>query len=233
MKKVLISVSICVLILFLSLFITIYDNTYIDNNKFKVVKFDKCTDGDTAWFKINGKTKKYRFLAIDSPEVDTELGINAKEYVCNILTNAKKIEVEYDVVGEKVDKYKRELVWVYVDGKLLQSDILSKGFAKIKYVYANYEYLEKLKIDENKALNKKIGIWKNYTNKIYNDYYTVTFNYTYKNKSINVLKNNMVDLIDNPYIEGCRFIGWKYGNYLFDLTTKINKDYKLVAEFDC
>ena len=53
------------------------------------------------------------------------------------------------------------------------------------------------------------------------------------NKNIKVLKNSMVDLIDNPYINGCRFVGWKYGNYLFDLSTKINKNYNLSAKFEC
>ena len=181
MKKTIVIISIFILILFLSLFISIYDDTYINNNKHKEVELDKCVDGDTAWFKINGKSKKYRFLAIDSPEIDTVTGLISKEYVCNILKNAKKIEIEYDVVGEMVDKYKRELVWVYIDGKLLQSDLISQGLAKIKYIYDNKEYLEELKIKENKAIEEKLGIWKNYTNKTYNDYHTVTFNYTYKN----------------------------------------------------
>ena len=28
----------------------------------------KCVDGDTAYFNINGKEKKVRFLAVDTPE---------------------------------------------------------------------------------------------------------------------------------------------------------------------
>lgn len=233
-RKIIFS-SIISLIIFLIIFMFLYDTKLhnIKTNELISVKLDKCIDGDTAWFKTEKNSKKYRFLAIDSPELDTEKGANSAYYVCEILKEAKKIEIEYDIVGYSIDKYGRELVWVYVDGELLQEKLLEKGYAKIKYIYANYEYLDKLFEIENEAINNRLGIWENYTNKVYNDYYTVTFDYSYSNKSVKVLKNSMVDLIDNPYIEGCRFIGWKYGNYLFDLSTKINKDYNLSAKFDC
>ena len=234
-KKIIIFFSITILLVFLMFFMTIYDfkiNNIKTDSKLNV-ELDKCVDGDTAWFKINGKSKKYRFLSVDSYELDTDYGIIAKDYVCDLLTNAKEIKIEYDIVGKIRDKYERELVWVYVDDELIQEKILSKGYARIKYVYANYKYLENLILIEDKAIKEKLGIWKNYYYKTYNDYYTITFDYTYMNKNVKVLKNNIVELIDNPFIEGCRFIGWKNGNYLFDLSTKIKKDYNLVAKFDC
>lgn len=228
-------ISIIILIVFLILFMLLYDSKInnIKTNELKNVELDKCIDGDTAWFRINNKSKKYRFLAIDSPEINTIYGKISSDYVCNLLKNAKNIKIEYDIVGDTRDKYGRELVWVYVNDNLLQEKILEKGYARIKYIYANYEYLDKLFDIENKAIDNRLGIWDDYTYKTYNDYYTVTFDYSYMNKSITVLKNSMIDLIDNPYIKGCRFIGWKNGNYLFDLSTKINKDYKLSAKFDC
>lgn len=237
MKKnsLIILLSISLLIVFLGVFMFLYDDkiNHIKTNKLINVELDKCVDGDTAWFKIDNKSKKYRFLAIDSPEIDTEDGIISADYVCELLKDAKSIEIEYDIVGGTIDKYERELVWVYVNGELLQEKLLEKGYARIKYIYANYEYLDKLFDIESNAINKRLGIWENYTYETYNDYYTVTFDYSYSNKSITVLKNSMVDLIDNPYIDGCRFIGWRNGNYLFDLSTKINKDYELSAKFDC
>lgn len=221
MKKVV----VILLIIFIILFVIIY-NISINKN---IVSLYKCVDGDTAWFKINGEIKKYRFLAIDSPEVDKKFGKESSEYTCNILSSAKQIRLEYDMVGETKDKYDRELVWVYVDGVLLQEKLLEGGFAKIKYIYANYDYLEKLFIMENYAKNNRSGIWKDYSYKEYNDYYNVTFD----NINVKVLKNSVVDLIENPYKDGCRFIGWTNGNYLFDLSTKVNKDYNLKAKFEC
>ena len=233
-KKITIFLSILLFIMFL-IFINIYDfkiNNIKTNNLIKV-ELDKCVDGDTAWFKINGKSKKYRFLAVDAPEIDNKDGELASKFVCDILENSKNINIKYDELGVTKDKYERELVWVYVDDRLIQEDILKNGYARIKYIYANYEYLENLMNIEDEAIKERIGIWKNYNYETYNDYYTITFDYTYMKKHVKVLKNNMVDLIDNPYIDGCKFIGWKNGNYLFDLSTKIKKDYNLVAKFEC
>ena len=39
----------------------------VQANKREEVEFSKCTDGDTAHFKINGKDTTVRFLAINAP----------------------------------------------------------------------------------------------------------------------------------------------------------------------
>ena len=36
------------------------------------ISFLQCVDGDTAWFLIDGKKEKVRFLAIDAPEIAHE-----------------------------------------------------------------------------------------------------------------------------------------------------------------
>ena len=53
-----------------------------------------------------------------------------------------------DVVRNLKDKYNRYLAWVYTDGTLLQSELVEKGFAKVAYVYGNYEYTDELKYGE-------------------------------------------------------------------------------------
>ena len=231
MKRIIIYMSIIIVIILLLSSIKLLNKKTIDNNKI-TVKLDKCVDGDTAWFKINGAIKKYRFLSIDSPEIDTEYGKLAKDYVCDLLMKSKDIKIEYDKLGETKDKYEIELVWVYVDNELLQEKILEKGLAEIKYVYAKYAHLDKLIEIENSSKNNKIGIWKNYYNKTYNEYYTITLDNLSVITKERVLKNNMI-IINNPIKKGCKFIGWQNNNKLFDLSTKIKKDYKLVAKFEC
>ena len=138
------------------------------------VKLVKCIDGDTATVLLNGKEKKARFLAIDTPESvhptkKTEFyGKEASEYTCKKLTIAKKIEIEYDSKSDKTDKYDRLLVWIYTDGVLLQEELIKKGYAKVAYIYEKYDYVEKLCKLELKARNNKIGMWeKNYDQKSY------------------------------------------------------------------
>lgn len=66
------------------------------------VKFSACIDGDTAKFIYKNEEIKARFLAIDTPETvhptkDKEAwGIEASNYTCQKITNAKKIVLEFD-----------------------------------------------------------------------------------------------------------------------------------------
>ncbi|MBQ8871838.1 MAG: thermonuclease family protein [Bacilli bacterium] len=126
------------------------------------VTLAKCVDGDTANFNLNGEVIKARFLAIDTPESTKEkepYGKEASNYTCETLTKAKKIEIEYDPDSDKTDKYSRHLVWVFVDGELLQEKILAKGLAEVAYLYGDYKYTEDLQKVEAKAKEKKLNIW--------------------------------------------------------------------------
>ena len=146
----------------------IFNNT-VFANKIEV-KLDKCVDGDTAWFILDNETIKTRFLAIDIPESTNEIeeyGIEASEYTCNLLSTAKKIEIEYDSNSDKLDKYDRHLVWVFVDNILLQEKILEKGYASIEYIYGDYKYLNNLYKIEKEAKDNNIGIWNNEVNTNY------------------------------------------------------------------
>lgn len=131
----------------------------------KEVKLVKCVDGDTARFLIDGEERSTRFLAIDTPESvhpkkkPEPYGKEASQYTCDQLTNAKKIVIEYDEGSTKTDQYDRVLAWVFVDDKLLQKDLVSKGYAKVAYLYGNYKYTDILKEEEKKAKLRKLKIW--------------------------------------------------------------------------
>lgn len=137
----------------------------LDNNKISV-KLEACVDGDTAKFKLDDDSViKARFLAIDTPETvhptkDIEAyGKDASELTCKILTDATDIVLEYDEASTKVDKYGRELVWVFADGVLVQDSLIAKGYAKVAYLYGDYKYTSVLKSSEEIAKASKIGIW--------------------------------------------------------------------------
>ena len=143
----------------LILFFTFTINTYAKKLE---VTLDKCVDGDTAWFNLDNERIKTRFLAINTPESTNKIeayGKEASNYTCNMLTNAKKIEIEYDNNSDKFDKYDRHLVWVFVDDTLLQEKLLEEGLAEIKYIYGDYKYLDELKKVESTAKKNKVGMW--------------------------------------------------------------------------
>ena len=149
------------------------------------VKLDKCIDGDTASLIINKNKEKVRFLAIDSPEIDTNEAYSneAKEFTCNLLTNAKRIYIEYDDNSDKKDKYDRVLAWVWADKKLVQSEIVKNGYAKVAYLYADYKYTKDLLEFENSAKVNKLNIWSENTPK------EKSKNKTTKDKKTKVLNN--------------------------------------------
>lgn len=148
-----------ILILFLMIVcstLTIAANTRIE------VKFKKCTDGDTAHFLIHGADITVRFLAIDTPEYTKEkepFGKEASEFTCQALKNANVIELEYDDGSDKSDKYGRDLAWVYVDGELLQKQLVSAGLAEVQYIYGDYAYTDELYEAQELAKQNKLNMW--------------------------------------------------------------------------
>lgn len=128
------------------------------------VKFSKCVDGDTAWLIKDEKEIKVRFLAIDAPEVGEQeepFGKEASEFTCNKLKYAKKIEIEYDDNALEKDKYDRHLVWIFVDDRLLQDEIVRDGWAEVTYLYGDYKYIDRLKQSESVAKRNSLNIWSN------------------------------------------------------------------------
>lgn len=129
------------------------------------VKFSKCVDGDTIKVIKDNEEKTVRMLAIDTPESvhpkkEVEYyGKEASEYTCNLVTNAKKIELEYDNNSDETDKYNRVLAWVFVDDYLLEDLLVKDGYAEVAYLYGDYKYTSLLKDHQAVAESKKIGIW--------------------------------------------------------------------------
>ena len=129
------------------------------------VKLSAAVDGDTAKFVYNNKTETFRFLLIDTPETKhprlgkQPFGQEASDRTAELLRNAKKIEVEFDV-GQKQDKYHRYLAYIYVDGKMLNDILVKEGLARVAYVYPpNTRYLSELEASQEKAREEKLGIW--------------------------------------------------------------------------
>ena len=144
----------------------VISNNNDDNNTEKIeVTLADTVDGDTAKFIMNGKEITVRFLGIDTPETvkpNTPVqpfGKEASDFTKNKLTNASKIEIEFDENSDQKDKYDRYLAWVWVDGELIQNLIIKEGLAKTYMLQNNYKYAGILQTSEYEAQNSKIGIW--------------------------------------------------------------------------
>lgn len=168
-------------------------NTYALNKD--KVEFFRCVDGDTAKFILNKKEITVRFLGIDTPESvkpneeAEEYGKEASNYTCRKLKNAKKIVLEYDKEADKEDKYDRVLAYIFLDDKLLQEDILKNGYANVKYINKKYKYYDRLVDAENKAKEKKKGIYSDKTEELNED--------NYKEKIVKFIKKYAKKLFSN------------------------------------
>lgn len=123
----------------------------------KEVKLVNCEGATTSWYEVDDNIKRIRLLAYDPDNGDLNLEID--EYACNKLKNAKKIEIEYDQKALEKDKYNRELAFIYVDGSLLQEELIKKGYGQVNFITAEYQHLTTLCEAEKSAILSKSGIW--------------------------------------------------------------------------
>lgn len=93
-----------------------------------------CTDGDTARFSNGSMDFAVRFLGIDTPESTYRIdpwGKTASKYTCERLTNAETIVLEHEG-DERTDGNDRYLAWVWVDGKMLNLELIELAYSKAK-----------------------------------------------------------------------------------------------------
>lgn len=116
-----------------------------------------CTSSSNIWLNINGEDKRVVLLAYDKE--DGKLNKEIDSFICNTLSNAKLIEVEYDDGAQELDKYNRTQLWIYVDDTLLQDTLIEKGYGQVNYVTGDYKYLTNLCEKQKLAISSSLGIW--------------------------------------------------------------------------
>lgn len=132
---------------------------------YEIVEFKGLSDGDTATFVVNKLPTATRFLAIDTPEMNSSTdgqqpwAAAAKAYTLNALENAKTIILEMDDQSDIFDTYDRLLAWIWVDGELLNYKLVEEGLAYVKYLYGDYKYNSVMIKLESEAQKKDIKIW--------------------------------------------------------------------------
>ena len=127
----------------------------------KIVEYDYTVDGDTIYLIEDGTRQKYRLLMVDCPEATSEIepyGLEATTFTKTRLENASGIEIEYEKENE-TDMYGRSLVWVYVDGKLLQEELARVGLVEQLYT-GSFRYEKEVREALDYAKTNFIGIYK-------------------------------------------------------------------------
>lgn len=106
------------------------------------VKLVYGTDGDTATFEdiITGERFRLRFLGVDTPEVyagEDPWGLAASRYTKARLNEATTIVLEAE--GARKETYGRYLGFVWVDGVLLNLEIIEQGYSNSTLSKSKYK----------------------------------------------------------------------------------------------
>ncbi|MCL2305831.1 MAG: thermonuclease family protein [Planctomycetaceae bacterium] len=132
------------------------------DHKWGEVRVERCVDGDTII--VEGKIR-VRLIGANTPETVKPnwpvepFGPEASEFTKTAIENAgNQVRLESD--GDQTDRYKRQLAMVYVDGVLLNEELIRQGLAvaETQYRYSK-EMKTRFKAAEEEAKKAKRGIW--------------------------------------------------------------------------
>jgi micrococcal nuclease len=110
-------------------------------------------DGDTI--EIEGSIR-VRYIGIDTPEIGEPYYLEAKE--ANLkLVGGKRIQLEKDV--EDKDEYGRLLRYAWVDGTMVNAELVRLGYAYSYSYPPNLKYQAHFLQLEREAREQKRGLW--------------------------------------------------------------------------
>lgn len=121
----------------------------------------RVVDGDTLVVLLDGKREKVRLLGLDAPESVhpqkpvERFGKEASAFTRKMLFG-KDVTLEY--AGRKRDRYGRLLAYVWLEGRLVNLEIIRAGygFAPLKYPHPR---MEEFRRAEREAREKGRGLW--------------------------------------------------------------------------
>ena len=124
----------------------------------------RVVDGDTILVRDSGgHTERVRYIGVDTPESvkpNTPVqcyGHEASNYNKS-LVQGRTVRLVPD--SEPVDKYGRSLAYVYADGKLVQSELLTGGYARTLEIPPNTSRAAQFAKLEDVAIRTNKGLWR-------------------------------------------------------------------------
>lgn len=121
------------------------------------VTVTEVTDGDTMKLS-DGKT--FRLYGVNAPEVKEPYYEEAKAFTQNLVLG-KEISFEQET-NYKVDKFGRELGYVFIAGVNLNIELVRNGLARVVLYEkrAKIKYQDELLSAEKTAKDLRLGVWK-------------------------------------------------------------------------
>lgn len=122
-------------------------------------------DGDTARVERGGHPVTVRLIGVDAPEtVHPNLpvqcfGPQASDYTTQLL-NGRQVKLEYDPAPGRVDRYGRELAYLWLpDGQLANLLLIDSGHAREADYGHPYRHAEAFRSAQDNARAAGRGLW--------------------------------------------------------------------------
>ncbi len=110
-------------------------------------------DGDT--FTLDSG-ERVRLIGMDTPEMGEDYYAEATEHLTALILN-KQVELEGDVSNR--DQYGRLLRYVWIDGIMVNTELVRSGLAESKSYDPDTKYQDILDEAEDGARDARLGIW--------------------------------------------------------------------------
>ncbi|MFA5992354.1 MAG: thermonuclease family protein [Candidatus Pacearchaeota archaeon] len=106
-----------------------YNNSKTYNSENNYTSVIRVIDGDTLiLLNDSGGVETVRLLCVDTPEQGSSGYEEAKNYLAYLV---RLDDTNITLEREGLDVYNRTLAWVYVDGVLINKDLIDKGYGSV------------------------------------------------------------------------------------------------------
>ena len=122
----------------------------------------RAVDGDTVEVRIGRRRDEVRYIGVDTPETvkpDTPVqcfGPQASRFNHGLVEH-RRVRLVFGV--ERRDVYGRLLAYVYLDGRLVNAELIRRGLARTLTIPPNDRFAGRLKRLEMAAARAGRGLW--------------------------------------------------------------------------
>jgi micrococcal nuclease len=122
----------------------------------------RVVDGDTIVVRLDGRRERVRYIGIDAPESvapdrPVECYGNAAAAENRRLVGGRNVSLTTD--AERRDRFGRLLAYVRVDGRLVNAELVRRGFATKLEIAPNVRHAARLRALEREARRARRGLW--------------------------------------------------------------------------
>ena len=129
------------------------------NNSFARARVVSIVDGATIDVAVNGDVVRVRYLGIEVPSAGSEgtpVGERALDFN-RFLVEGRTVELDKGTAD--IDEFGRLLRYVYVDGEMVNTTLLTNGYATVAAFPPDFKYRTEFAIAEESARRAGRGYW--------------------------------------------------------------------------